>query len=150
MRPARHTLAMRRELLATALGLAAAPLGAQQNDVWRACSIDKVVMCTAESCTARQPAISIYIGYHNDSAVERAVYLRCAVRFVSCDRYDPVVHRVGAFLVFSLPEHSVFSKLGADNHIIDVAGVKDAVFISRGRCAEAAPPSTLQWRSHRN
>jgi hypothetical protein len=58
-----------------------------------------------------------------------------------------VVRRIGEFLVFSLPERSLFSKLATDNQLIDVAAVKDTVFVARGRCVKAAPPSRSQWRS---
>jgi len=138
---------MRAHLLATALGVIALPVHAQDYDVWRACSIASVNMCTPTGCSGRKPTISIYIGYHSDAAGQRAVYLRCAVGFVSCDRYDPVVRRLGEYLIFSLPERSVFSKLATDNRLIDVAAAKDVVFVARGRCVKAALPSRSQWRS---
>lgn len=146
----RPMLHMSRRLFATILVLTAAPAEAQENDVWRACSIDNVVMCTPAGCSTRRPTISIYIGYHSDHGIEHAVYLRCKVAFVSCDRYDPVVHRAGSFVIFSLPEHSAFSKLQADNRLTDVAAVQDTVFISRGQCALAAPPLSSSWRSWRD
>lgn len=141
---------MRGGFLATALVVTADPALAQETDVWRACSIDSVQMCTPAGCTARRPSISVYIGYHRQADVERAVYLRCAVGLSSCDRYDPVVRRVGDVVVFSLPEHSLFSRLGKDDRLTDVAGVQDTIFVSRGRCVQAAPPPTSRWRSWRN
>jgi len=125
----------------------ALPVRAQDYDVWRACSISSVNMCTPTGCSSREPTISIYIGFHSDGAGRRAVYLRCATAFVRCDRYDPVVRRLGEFVIFSLPERSVFSKLGTDNKLVDVAAVRDTVFVARGRCVEAAPPARSQWRS---
>jgi hypothetical protein len=141
---------MRGRFFVTALVLTAAPAGAQENDVWRACSIDSVQMCMPAGCAARRPAISVYIGYHRQAGIERAVYLRCAVGLSSCDRYDPVVRHVGDVLVFSLPEHSLFSRLGKDDRLTDVAGVQDAIFVSRGRCIQAAPPPISRWRSWRD
>lgn len=138
------------KLLAIALGMIAAPVGAEEFDVWRACSINSVNMCAATGCTTRKPMISIYIGYHSESTGRRAVYLRCATGLRSCDRYDPVVRRLGEFVIFSLPERSVFSKLGPDNQLVDVAAVRDIVFIARGRCVEAAPPPRSEWRSEQN
>jgi hypothetical protein len=138
------------KLLTIALAMIAAPVGAQDYDVWRACSINNVNMCTATGCSRRKPMISIYIGYHSDGTGRRAVYLRCATGFVSCDRYDPVVRRLGEFVTFSLPERSVFSKLGPDDQLVDVAAVRDTVFIARGRCVEAAPPARSEWRSEQN
>lgn len=141
---------MRGVFCATALALTAAPALAQDSDVWRACSIDSVQVCTPAGCAARRPSISVYIGYHRQTGVERAVYLRCAVGLKSCDRYDPVVRRVGDVMVFSLPEHSLFSRLGNDDRLTDVAGVQDTIFVSRGRCTQAAPPPTSRWRSWRD
>jgi hypothetical protein len=141
---------MKVHLLATAPFLISAAAVAQENDVWRACSIDSVVICTPAGCSGRRPTISIYIGSYNGAGLVRAVYLRCAVGFVSCDRYNPEVRRDGAFTVFSLPDRSVFSKLGGDNRLLDVAAVKDSVVISRGRCAEAAPPVSSRWRTLEN
>jgi|SRR6476469_9935987 len=138
---------MRARLLTVALGMIALPVHAEDNDVWRACSITSVNMCTPIGCSGRKPTISIYIGFHSDAIVQRAVYLRCAVAFARCDRYDPVVRRIGEFLIFSLPERSLFSKLATDNQLIDVAAVRDTVFVARGRCVEAAPPPRSQWRS---
>jgi hypothetical protein len=141
---------MKAHLLATALVLMSAPALSQEADIWRACSIDSVMMCTPAGCSGRAPGISIYIGYYSRDSVKRALYLRCAVGLVSCDRYDPVVRRNGAFMIFSLPERSVFSKLGTDNSLLDVAGVKESVVISRGRCTEAAPPLSSRWRSRQD
>jgi len=131
---------MRAGLVATVFVLVASAANSQADNVWRACSIENVVMCTPTGCARRQPEIAIYIGYHSSAGNRRAVYLRCAVGFRNCDRYDPEVRRLGTFVVFSLPERSVFSKLDDHDRLLDVAAVKDTVFISRGRCVEAAPP----------
>jgi len=139
-----------KRLLGATLVLTATALPAQENDVWRACSINSVQMCTPARCVSQRPTISIYIGYHQQTGFQRAVYLRCAVGLSSCDRYDPIVRRAGDFIVFSLPEHSLFSKLGKDDRLIDVAGVQDTIFVSRGRCTLAAPPPISRWRSWRD
>lgn len=145
------TYGLRRGLfLGTTLVLAAGSAQAQQSDVWRACSIDRVNACTPAGCAPRRPTISIYIGYHQQTGLERAVYLRCAVGLSNCDRYDPIVRRVGTYMVFSLPEHSLFSKLGDDDRLTDVAGVQDTIFVSRGHCVAAAPPPVSRWRSWRD
>jgi len=133
--------------LLIALGMVASAVRAQDYDVWRACSISSVNMCTATGCSSRKPTISIYIGYHSDATGQRAVYLRCAVGFANCDRYDPVVRHIGKFVIFSLPERSVFSKLSTDNRLVDVAATNDVVFVARGFCVESAPPGRSQWRS---
>ena len=141
---------MKGYLSAAVLILSTGPATAKDSDVWRACSIDSVQSCTPTGCSPRRPTISVYIGYHQQTGFERAVYLRCAVGLSECDRYYPVVRQVGGFIVFSLPEHSLFSKLDKNDRLVDVAGVQDTIFISRGRCTEAAPPPASRWRSWRH
>lgn len=115
--------------------------------VWRACTIDRVSICTPAGCAFRKPAVSIYVSSFLDHGAERASYYRCAIGLKNCDRYIPRVQRNGDFLVFTLPQESLFAKLGKDDSLTDVAAVKDTVFISRGRCKPAAPPPDSSLRS---
>src|SRR4051812_34441002 len=115
--------------LMAVFGCFAASANASQNDVWQACTIDTVTMCSAATCARRSPQISIFIGSYAKQAARRAVYFRCALRLVNCDRYEALVYRLGDFTVFSLPEHGVFTKLGPDNRVTDVATIQDTVFI---------------------
>jgi hypothetical protein len=115
--------------------------------LWVGCSIDAVSICTVRSCESRKPEISIYLANYTDLGVERAAYYRCALRLANCDRYNAVAHRTGDYVVFSVPEHSAFAKVGSDGHITDVAAVGDQVYISRGMCKPAAPPGEGTLRS---
>ena len=69
------------------------------------------------------------------------------LKLARCDRYTAIVHRTGDFLIFSLPERSVFAKLGSDGRITDVAGQGDSIFVSRGKCTDGAPPPDSSLRS---
>lgn len=120
---------------------------AVETGVWKSCSISTVSICTPAGCAWRKPAISIFVADHVEGGVERAAYYRCELRVVRCDRYIPLVHRTGDFVVFSLPSQSVFAKLAPDGRITDVAAVKDTVFVSRGRCTPGAPPRNAPEKS---
>jgi len=137
---------MKAHQLMAVLGCMSAPAIASQDDVWQACTIDTVTMCSATTCARRSPQISIFIGSFANQTARRAVYFRCALRLVNCDRYEALVYRLGDFTVFALPERGVFTKLGPDNRVTDVATIQDTVFISRGRCVTAAPPPSSSWR----
>lgn len=134
-------------LVAAALLSAPAPLCAASGGIWKACSIDSVTVCAPSGCNARKPAISIFVSDYMDRGTERGAYYRCGPRLAACDRYPALVRRTGQFIVFSLPEQSVFAKLGSDGRITDVAGQADSVFVSRGQCTDAAPPPDSSLRS---
>lgn len=137
---------MKTAVAAALLTLAVPAQAAEDSGIWQACAIESVSVCTPAGCAARKPAISIYLSNYVARGVERAAYYRCAARFTACDKYGAVVRRVGDLAVFSVPEQSVFAKLGANGRVTDVAAVGDTVFISRGRCTNAAPPSTVRSR----
>jgi hypothetical protein len=139
---------MRSSLVAAAVLMTAAPVPAADNGVWRACTIDTVTICTPAGCGQRKPTISIFVSDYMDGVSERGAYYRCGLHLARCERYGAVVYRTGDFVVFSLPARSVFAKLGPDNRITDVAAVADSIFISRGRCANRAPPPGSSSRSH--
>jgi hypothetical protein len=118
-----------------------------ESGMWKACSIDSVSVCAPQGCTTSKPTISIFVSNYLDHGVERGVYYRCGLKLAACDRYSALVRRTGDFVVFSLPEHSVFAKVGRDDQITDVVGQADNVVISRGKCASAAPPPESSLRS---
>ena len=115
--------------------------------LWVGCSVDALSVCTVRSCESRKPEISIYLANYVVQGAERAVYYRCALELVNCDRYNAIVHHTGDYVVFSVPEQSVFAKVSSDGHITDVAGIRDQVLISHGTCKPAAPPSEKSLRS---
>lgn len=116
-------------------------------DVWKACSVDTVTICTRATCSSRKPDISIYLADRVDVTTEAASYYRCGVGLIHCDRYNALVYRSGEYVIFSLPQRSLFSKLGVDDGLTDVAAVGESVIISRGRCYTAAPPPANLLRS---
>lgn len=131
-----------------AAGLASASASASTSQgIWSACTIDTVSLCTATGCAVRKPAISIYLTNYMDRGAERAAYYRCAIGLTNCDRHTATVNRTGDFVIFSLPARSVFSKLGPDRRLVDVAAIGENVLVSRGRCTDAAPPSQLRLKS---
>lgn len=103
--------------------------------------------CSVAGCSARKPTISIYLSDYIDRGTERAAYYRCGVRLSNCDRYPALAYRTGNYLVFSLPQRSVFAKLGTDDRIIDVAALGEDVLVSRGTCTSSAPPPAASLRS---
>ena len=115
--------------------------------IWAACTIDTVSACSQSGCKAVKPAISIYLSDFVDRGVERAAYYRCSTGLTRCDRYRALVNKTGEFSIFSLPERSLFAKLGPDHRVTDVAAMGDTVLISRGRCSERAPPSPRDLQS---
>ena len=103
--------------------------------------------CSPAGCSARKPTISIFVSDFVDRGIERAAYYRCGVRLSNCDRYTALAYRTGEFMIFSLPQRSVFAKLGTDDRITDVAALGDDVLVSRGTCATAVPPPAASLRS---
>ena len=136
-----------RSVLIAALLATPAPVAAMDAGTWKACTIESVSVCGPEGCAASKPSISIFVSNYVDRGAERGAYYRCRLRLVACDRYRALVYRNGDYTIFSLPERSVFAKLGSDDRIIDVAGPADNVVISRGRCISAAPPPDSSLRS---
>jgi hypothetical protein len=128
----------------TSLVVTAAALAA---GIWAACTIDTVSACSQGGCKAARPTISIYLSDFVDRGVERAAYYRCSTGLTRCDRYSAIVNKTGDFSIFSLPDRSLFAKLGTDMRVTDVAAMGDTVFISRGRCSERAPPSPHDLKS---
>ena len=118
-----------------------------ESGIWKACSIDSVSVCAPGGCTTTRPGISIFVSDYLDHGTERAAYYRCGLKLADCDRYRALVYRTGDFTIFSLPERSVFAKVGPDDRITDVAGQADVVSISRGKCINAAPPPESSLRS---
>lgn len=133
--------------LACAAILLASPAAAAEPGIWKACRIDTVSVCGVTGCSARKPAISIFVSDYIDRGTERAAYYRCGVRLSNCDRYPALAYRTGDYLVFSLPQRSVFAKLGTDDRITDVAALGDDVLVSRGTCTTAVPPPAAALRS---
>ncbi len=125
---------------AVALSLMASPVSAADGGIWQACTIDAVQVCAPAGCASERPAISIFLSSYADGASERSAYYRCALQITNCQRYRADIHRRQDVTIFSVPDRSVFAKLGSDNRITDVAAVGDRVIISRGRCARRAPP----------
>jgi hypothetical protein len=138
---------MRSVLIAAALLTAPAPACAMASGIWKACSIDSVSVCAPAGCSTAKPAISIFVSNYVDHGSERSAYYRCGLKLTHCDRYSAIVNRNGDFIVFSLPQHSLFAKLGGDGRITDVAGQADSIFVSRGKCTDAAPPPDSSLRS---
>jgi hypothetical protein len=138
---------MLKRLFIIAISLAAAPAAGAEPGLWRACTIDTVSVCTQDRCTPRKPAISIFVSNYVDRGTERAAYYRCAPGLTKCDRYRALAYKTGDFVIFSLPERSVFAKLGTDDSITDVAALGSDVFVSRGKCTTAPPPRASDVRS---
>ena len=126
--------------IAAAVMMVHGPANAAGGGVWKACTIDTVTACTPDACASRKPAISIFVSDYVDGGAERGAYYRCKLHLTACDRFPATVYRSGDFMIFSLPGESAFAKLGADDRVTDVAVVGYTVFVSRGRCAERAPP----------
>jgi hypothetical protein len=139
---------MRSSLVAAAALITPAAVPAADSGIFKACTIDTVTICTPAGCGPRKPSISIFVSDYMDGVTERGAYYRCGLHLVRCNRYSAVVYRSGDFITFSLPARSVFAKLGPGNIITDIAAVEDSVFISRGRCANRAPPAGSAERSH--
>jgi hypothetical protein len=138
---------MGKHLLLAAISLAASPAAGAEPGLWRACTIDTVSVCSQDRCSSRRPAISIFVSSYIDRGTERAAYYRCAPKLTKCDRYRALVNKTGNFVIFSLPDRSVFAKLGSDDSITDVAAMGSDVFVSRGKCAAAPPPRASDLRS---
>lgn len=138
---------MRSCFAAAALLTAAAPALAADNGIWKVCVIDSASKCTPARCTPVKPAISIFVSDYMDRGTEHSAYYRCGLKLAGCDRYNAAVYRAGEFIIFSLPQHSAFAKLGPDGRITDVAAVSDDVLISRGTCTTGAPPPDSSLRS---
>jgi hypothetical protein len=64
-----------------------------------------------------------------------------------CDKYSALAYKTGDFVIFSLPQRSVFAKLASDDSITDVAALGSDVFVSRGKCIPASPPRMSDLRS---
>ncbi len=140
VRAGRSLSFVRRLSFAAALSLMTSPISAADGGIWQACTIDSVQVCSPSGCASEKPTISIFLSSYLDAASERSAYYRCALQITSCQRYRAAVHRNQDVTIFSLPDRTVFAKLGSDNRITDVAAVGDRVIISRGRCARRAPP----------
>lgn len=138
---------MRKRLLLAAISLAASSAADAEAGLWRACTIDAVSVCSQDRCSPRKPTISIFVSSYVDRGTERAAYYRCAPKLTKCDRYRALAYKTGDFVIFSLPERSVFAKLGSDDRITDVAAMGSDVFVSRGKCAAAPPPRATDLRS---
>ena len=138
---------MVKRLLLAAISLAASPAAGAEPGLWRACTIDTVSVCSGDRCSPRKPTISIFISNYVDRGTERAAYYRCALKLTKCDRYRALAYKTGDFVIFSLPERSVFAKLASDDSITDVAAMGSDVFVSRGKCAPAPPPRATELRS---
>jgi hypothetical protein len=130
--------------IAIALGT---PATAAEPGLWKACTIETTSLCTQERCSPRKPEISIFVSHYRDRATERGAYYRCGLRLTRCDRYPATVYNTGDFVIFSLPQRGVFAKLSSDDRITDVAARGSDVFISRGKCTSASPPSQGSLRS---
>jgi hypothetical protein len=138
---------MEKRLFLAAISLAASPATGAEPGLWRACTIDTVSVCSQDRCTPRKPSISIFVSNYIDRGSERAAYYRCALKLTKCDRYRALAYKTGDFVIFSLPERSVFAKLANDDSITDVAAMGSDVFVSRGKCAAAPPPRATELRS---
>lgn len=138
---------MRHLLVASAVLLAGTPAGAADKGIWKSCSIETFSVCTATGCSRRKPEISIFLSAYLDRGEERGAYYRCGLRLANCDRYSALVYRTGDFVIFSLPDRSVFAKLASDDRVMDVAALSDTLFVSRGRCTSGAPPPDSSLRS---
>jgi hypothetical protein len=126
-----------------------ATIGAAANGpgIWAACTIDSVSICAASGCKAARPSVSIYLSDFVDHGVERGAYYRCSIGLTRCDRYNALVNKTGDFTIFSLPDRSVFAKLGPGHRVTDVAAMGDTVLVSRGRCSDRVPPALSELRS---
>jgi hypothetical protein len=138
---------MSKQLFLAAVSVFAAPATAAEPGIWRACTIDAVSVCTKDGCAPRKPAFSIFVSSYADRGTERAAYYRCALKLTKCDRYSALAYKTGDFVIFSLPQRSVFAKLASDDSITDVAAQGSDVFVSRGRCTVATPPRASELRS---
>jgi hypothetical protein len=138
---------MSKRLFVIAIGVLATPAAGAEPGTWRACTIDTVSVCTQDRCTPRKPAISIFVSSYVDRGTQRAAYYRCALKLTKCDRYSALVYKTGDFLIFSLPQRSVFAKLASDDSITDVAALGSDVFVSRGKCIASSPPRMSDLRS---
>jgi len=130
-----------------AISLLATPAVAAEPGIWRACTIDSVSVCTQSSCAPRKPAFSIFVSSYVDRGTERAAYYRCGLKMTKCDKYSALAYKTGDFVIFSLPQRSVFAKLASDDSITDVAALGSDVFVSRGKCIPASPPRMSDLRS---
>lgn len=138
---------MTKRFFLVAISLLATPAAAAEPGLWRACTIDTVSVCTQGSCVPRKPTISIFVSSYADRGTERAAYYRCALKLTKCDKYSALVYKNGDFVIFSLPQRSVFAKLASDDSITDVAALGSDVFVSRGKCIPASPPRMSDLRS---
>jgi hypothetical protein len=138
---------MLKQLFFIAICLSAVPAAAADAGLWRACTIDTVLVCTQDRCSPRKPTISIFVSNYLDRGTERAAYYRCGLKLTKCDRYSALAYKTGDFVIFSLPQRSVFAKLASDESITDVAAMGSDVFVSRGKCTSASPPSASDVRS---
>lgn len=136
-----------RVLLAMAAFMPVASGAGPINGIWKSCAITSVSVCTTAGCRPAKPAISIYLLNFVDGGGERSAYFRCALGLTRCDRYSALVNKTGDFAIFSLPDRSLFAKLGPGERVTDVAAVGDTVFVSRGTCRDSVPPAATQLRS---
>jgi hypothetical protein len=134
-----HNRLMRSVPFCTGLALSVSASAAEPN-VWRACTIQSVNICSPQGCVAGSPAIWLYVASYTDKGKQHSIYIRCNISRTSCTDYRPLVHRSGAFLNFTLPKNAVVSRLGPDDMLTDVATIMDTVLISRGTCANEPPP----------
>lgn len=120
--------------------VAAGEASASEPNVWRACTIESVTICTPAGCVDGQPKIWVYLASYEDEGLRKAFYYRCGSDKRDCDTYTPIVHRSGAYVTFSLPQNGVVSRLGPNDMVTDVATLMDTVLISRGKCVPEPPP----------
>ena len=138
---------MSKRLFFAAISLGATPAAGASPGLWRACTIDTVSVCTQDRCVPRKPAFSIFVSSYIDRGTERAAYYRCGLKLTKCDKYSALAYKTGDFVIFSLPQRSVFAKLASDDSITDVAAQGSDVFVSRGKCTTAPPPRASELRS---
>ena len=119
---------------------AAAQASAAEPNIWRACTVDSVTVCSPAGCSAGKPSTWLYLASYENEGKREAFYYHCSADQRNCDTYTPVVHRSGAYLNFSLPQNGVISRLGPDDTVTDVATIMDTVLISRGKCLLEPPP----------
>lgn len=113
---------------------------AAEPNIWRACTVDSVTICTPSGCSPGKPSTWLYLASYEHEGKRETTYYRCNADRSDCDTYEPAVHRSGAYLNFSLPENGVVSRLGPDDTVTDVATIMDTVLISRGKCQLEPPP----------
>jgi hypothetical protein len=138
---------MLKRLILLSVSLAATPAAGAEPGIWRACTIDTVSVCTKDRCAPSKPAISLFVSSYIDRGTERAAYYRCGLKLTKCDKYSALAYKTGNFVIFSLPQRSVFAKLGSDDSITDVAALGSDVFVSRGKCVASTPPRMSDLRS---